>query len=65
MGFDDTTESGGASYLGVADLDTPYRDWKSTSFGSVIRALYFVGYPGVIATAVAMKSARVPPTGAF
>lgn len=50
-GIDDNTlvifvsDNGGAWYTGLADINAPYRGWKSTFFEGGIRTPYFVRWP--------------------
>lgn len=43
-----TTDNGGAGYVGLPDLNKPYRGWKSTFFEGGIKAPFFMRWPGVI-----------------
>lgn len=51
-GIDDNTivifvsDNGGAWYTGLADINAPFRGWKSTFFEGGIRTPYFVRWPG-------------------
>lgn len=44
-----TSDNGGAGYLGLPDVNKPYRGWKLTFFEGGIRVPYFVSWPGKIA----------------
>jgi uncharacterized sulfatase len=44
-----TSDNGGAHYIGLDDINAPYRGWKATFFGGGIRVPTFVRWPGVIA----------------
>ncbi|MCC7268370.1 MAG: sulfatase-like hydrolase/transferase [Caulobacteraceae bacterium] len=44
-----TSDNGGAGYLGLPDVNKPYRGWKLTFFEGGIRVPYFVSWPGHIA----------------
>ncbi|MGY6660891.1 MAG: sulfatase [Glycocaulis sp.] len=43
-----TSDNGGAHYIGLPDINAPYRGWKATFFGGGIRVPTFVSWPGVI-----------------
>jgi len=51
-GIDDNTivifvsDNGGAWYTGLADINAPFRGWKSTFFEGGIRTPYFIRWPG-------------------
>lgn len=71
-----TSDNGGAYYLGLPEINRPYRGWKQTFFEGGIRTPYFVRWPGTIqagttyrapvshfdifATAAAAAGARMP-----
>jgi arylsulfatase A-like enzyme len=71
-----TSDNGGANYLGLPDLNAPYRGWKMTFFEGGIRAPFFVKWPArlpagtryhepvahidVFATAAAAAGAALP-----
>ncbi len=40
-----TSDNGGASYVGLPDLNKPYRGWKITFFEGGIHAPYFIRWP--------------------
>lgn len=44
-----TTDNGGAHYIGLPEINRPWRGWKATFFGGGIRAPTFVRWPGVVA----------------
>ena len=44
-----TSDNGGAGYIGVDDVNEPYRGWKITSFEGGIRVPMFVKWPEKIA----------------
>ena len=44
-----TSDNGGASYIGLPDINKPYRGWKSTFFEGGIRVPYFAKWPARIA----------------
>jgi uncharacterized sulfatase len=43
-----TSDNGGAGYLGIPDVNAPYRGWKITLFEGGIRVPMFVSWPGQI-----------------
>ena len=43
-----TSDNGGAHYLGLPDINQPYRGWKTTFFGGGIRVPFFIKWPAVI-----------------
>ena len=71
-----TSDNGGAGYIGLPEINKPYRGWKSTFFEGGIHAPFFMRWPGVIqagerypypvghvdifATAAAAGGAQVP-----
>jgi arylsulfatase A-like enzyme len=44
-----TSDNGGAGYIGLPDINKPYRGWKSTFFEGGVHAPFFMKWPGVIA----------------
>ncbi len=44
-----TSDNGGARYLGLPDLNKPYRGWKMTYFEGGIHSPYFIKWPEKIA----------------
>jgi len=44
-----TSDNGGAGYVGLPDLNKPYRGWKITFFEGGIHAPYFIRWPEKIA----------------
>ena len=40
-----TSDNGGAGYVGIPDLNKPYRGWKITNFEGGIHVPYFVKWP--------------------
>lgn len=40
------SDNGGAWYTGLADINAPFRGWKSTFFEGGIRTPYFIRWPG-------------------
>lgn len=71
-----TSDNGGANYIGLPDINMPYRGFKATFFEGGIRVPFFMKWPGkipagtvyrhpvghvdVFATAVAAASAQMP-----
>jgi arylsulfatase A-like enzyme len=43
-----TSDNGGAHYIGLPDINKPYRGWKATFFEGGIRVPYFMRWPGVL-----------------
>ncbi len=43
-----TTDNGGANYIGLPDINKPYRGWKATFFEGGIHVPYFMRWPGVL-----------------
>ncbi len=41
-----TSDNGGAGYVGISDLNKPYRGWKITNFEGGIHVPYFIKWPG-------------------
>jgi arylsulfatase A-like enzyme len=46
-----TSDNGGADYVGLPDLNKPYRGWKMTFFEGGIRTPFFIRWPEKIAAA--------------
>ncbi len=44
-----TSDNGGAHYIGLPDINKPYRGFKATFFEGGIHSPYFMRWPGVIA----------------
>jgi arylsulfatase A-like enzyme len=44
-----TSDNGGANYIGLPDVNKPYRGFKGTYFEGGIHSPYFMRWPGVIA----------------
>ncbi|MBS0360511.1 MAG: sulfatase-like hydrolase/transferase [Proteobacteria bacterium] len=44
-----TSDNGGAGYIGLPEINAPYRGWKSTFFEGGIHAPFFMRWPGHIA----------------
>lgn len=43
-----TSDNGGAHYIGLDDLNKPYRGWKATFYEGGIRVPFFMRWPGKI-----------------
>jgi len=43
-----TSDNGGAHYVGLPDLNKPYRGWKATFFEGGIRVPYFIKWPAAL-----------------
>jgi len=43
-----TSDNGGAAYIGLPDINKPYRGFKATFFEGGIHSPYFMRWPGVI-----------------
>ena len=43
-----TSDNGGAHYVGLDDLNRPYRGWKATFFEGGVRVPFFMRWPGVL-----------------
>jgi arylsulfatase A-like enzyme len=43
-----TSDNGGAGYIGLPEINNPYRGWKSTFFEGGIHAPFFMRWPGRI-----------------
>ncbi len=43
-----TSDNGGAGYVGIADLNKPYRGWKITNFEGGIHVPFFIKWPAEI-----------------
>lgn len=43
-----TSDNGGAGYIGLPEINKPYRGWKSTFFEGGIHAPFFMRWPGMI-----------------
>ncbi|HIG22154.1 MAG TPA: sulfatase [Henriciella marina] len=44
-----TSDNGGAGYIGIPEVNAPYRGWKITLFEGGIRVPMFISWPGQIA----------------
>ena len=45
-----TSDNGGPGYIGLPEINKPYRGWKMTFFEGGIHSPYFMRWPGKIAT---------------
>jgi arylsulfatase A-like enzyme len=43
-----TSDNGGANYIGLPDINKPYRGWKATFFEGGIHVPYFMKWPGTL-----------------
>lgn len=50
------TDNGGARYVGLPDLNRPYRGWKSTFFEGGLIGPYFMRWPRVIPSGVVYRA---------
>jgi arylsulfatase A-like enzyme len=41
-----TSDNGGANYIGLPDINKPYRGWKATFFEGGMHVPYFIRWPG-------------------
>ena len=44
-----TSDNGGAGYIGLPNINKPYRGWKATFFEGGIHSPFFMRWPGVVA----------------
>lgn len=51
-----TSDNGGAGYVGLADVNAPYRGWKITYFEGGIRVPMFIKWPAHIAAGQAIDT---------
>ena len=51
-----TSDNGGAGYLGLPDVNAPFRGWKITMFEGGIRVPLFVKWPGRIAAGTSVTT---------
>lgn len=47
-----TSDNGGAGYLGLPDVNKPYRGWKATFFEGGIHVPFFARWPGTISPGI-------------
>jgi arylsulfatase A-like enzyme len=50
-----TSDNGGAGYIGLPDINKPYRGWKATFFEGGIHSPFFMRWPGVIPANITFK----------
>ena len=50
-----TSDNGGPGYIGIDDVNSPYRGWKITMFEGGIRVPMFVKWPAKIASGTTVK----------
>jgi len=43
-----TSDNGGAHYIGLDDLNKPYRGWKATFFEGGVHVPFFMSWPGIL-----------------
>lgn len=51
-----TSDNGGAHYIGLPDLNKPYRGWKATFFEGGVRVPFFMRWPAAIPAGVSFKA---------
>lgn len=51
-----TSDNGGAGYIGLPDVNDPYRGWKITLFEGGVHVPYFVKWPGRIAPGTVVEA---------
>tara|TARA_R110002124_G_scaffold16165_15_gene69490 strand:- start:6529 stop:8190 length:1662 start_codon:yes stop_codon:yes gene_type:complete len=51
-----TSDNGGAGYLGLPEINSPFRGWKITSFEGGIHVPYFAKWPAQIAPGTVVNS---------
>lgn len=52
-----TSDNGGAGYIGLPDVNRPYRGWKMTLFEGGLHVPYFIKWPARIAAGTQVESA--------
>jgi arylsulfatase A-like enzyme len=50
-----TSDNGGAGYIGISDVNKPFRGWKITNFEGGIHVPYFVKWPSKIKAGTTYK----------
>ena len=50
-----TSDNGGAGYIGISDINEPFRGWKLTNFEGGIHVPYFVKWPSKIKAGTTYK----------
>ena len=51
-----TSDNGGPGYIGIDDVNSPYRGWKITMFEGGIRVPMFVKWPAKIASGITVET---------
>jgi arylsulfatase A-like enzyme len=51
-----TSDNGGAHYIGLPDLNKPFRGWKASLFEGGVRVPYFMRWPAAVAPGTAFKA---------
>ena len=51
-----TSDNGGANYIGLPDINKPYRGWKATFFEGGIHVPFFIKWPGMVAPGSAYRA---------
>lgn len=51
-----TSDNGGAGYIGIDDVNSPYRGWKITMFEGGLRVPLFVSWPAKIAAGITVDA---------
>ena len=55
-----TSDNGGAGYIGIPDVNSPFRGWKITMFEGGLRVPMFVKWPAKIAAGTSVDNAGRP-----
>jgi arylsulfatase A-like enzyme len=50
------SDNGGAHYIGLPDINKPYRGWKATFFEGGVRVPFFMRWPGTVPAATKMAA---------
>jgi arylsulfatase A-like enzyme len=50
-----TSDNGGAGYIGLPEVNQPYRGWKMTFFEGGLRTPMFISWPGQIAAGTVLR----------
>jgi arylsulfatase A-like enzyme len=51
-----TSDNGGAHYIGLPDINRPYRGWKATFFEGGVRVPFFMRWPGTVPAATKLAA---------
>jgi len=51
-----TSDNGGANYIGLPDINRPFRGWKATFFEGGIHVPFFMRWPGVLPAGSTMSA---------